>query len=256
MSKLSDQMRRAARAESRPVGFTSVATAPQRTMLVIAETAATAAAKAAENADALLLPDDTSDDAIKAAAKNGVCVGVRLAKGDRARVTALREAGADFVVLTEEASAAALMDEELGYILDVPRELSDTDLRALDALSLEAILAPPVDAAFTIKRSIGLRRFVAFARKPLMLPVDAAIDAADLEALRELNVLLLLTPAAGAAALREKVAALPPRRSRRAAERGVGITSLMLGGRSVEVEEDEEDEEDDEGGRRRMKDEG
>jgi hypothetical protein len=243
MSKLSEQMRRAARAESRPVGFAPVATAPRPTLLVIAETAAAGVAKAAESADALLLPDDAGDDAIKAAAKNGMPVGVRLARGDRARVTALREAGADFVVLTEDAAASALMDEELSYILDVPGEPSDTDLRALDALSLEAILAPPVDAALTIKRSIGLRRFVAFARKPLMLPVDAAIDAADLEALRELNVLLLLTPAAGAAALREKVAALPPRRSRRG-ERAVGVSSLMLGGRTVEVEEEEEEDED------------
>lgn len=243
MSKLSEQMRRAARAESRPVGFTSVATAPRPTLLVIAETAAAGAAKAAASADALLLPDSAGDEAIKAAAKTGVPVGVRLSKGDRARVTALREAGADFVVLTEEASASALMDEDLSYILDVPGEPSDTDLRALDALSLEAILAPPVDAALTIKQSVGLRRFVAFARKPLMLPVDGAIDAADLEALRELNVLLLLTPAAGAAALREKIAALPPRRQRRA-ERAVGVGSLMLGGRTVEVEEDEDDEDD------------
>lgn len=241
MSKLSERMRRAARAESRPVGLVVTATAPQPTMLVIAEVGAKDAAETAGNADAILLDEDAGDAALAEAAKSSLPVGVRLAKGNRERVAALREAGVDFIVLTEESAASALMEEEISYILDVPGEPTETDLRALDALPLEALLAPPVDGGLTIRRSINLRRFVAFARKPLLLPVDSKIDTADLEALRELNVLLLLTPAASAAALREKVAALPPRRNRRT-ERGVGMPSFMFGNTRVE-EPGEDDEE-------------
>jgi hypothetical protein len=242
MSKLSERMRRAARAESRPVGLVVTATAPQPTMLVIAEADAKEAAKAAENADAVLLPESAGDAAIKEASKGAVPVGVRLAKGDRERVAELRAAGIDFIVLTEESAASALMDEEASYILDVPGEPTDTDLRALDALPLEALLAPPVQGPLTIRRSVNLRRFVTFARKPLLLPVNGQIEPADLEALRELNVLLLLTPAADAAGLREKVAALPPRRHRRA-ERGVGMPSFMFANARVEEPEEDEGEE-------------
>jgi hypothetical protein len=242
MSKLSERMRRATRAESRPVGLVVTATAPQPTMLVIAETDAKHAAEAAGNADAILLPDGVGDDAIKEAAKGSVPVGVRLDGGNRERVAALREAGVDFIVLTEESAASSLMDEDVSYIIDVPGDPTDTDLRALDALPLEALLAPAVQGALTIRRSLNLRRFVTFARKPLMLPVDTEIDAADLEALRELNVLLLLTPAAAAAGLREKVTALPPRRNRRT-ERGVGVPSFMFGATRVEEPGEDGEEE-------------
>jgi hypothetical protein len=241
MSKLSERMRRAARAESRPVGLVVTATAPQPTMLVVAEASAKDAAKAAEDADAVLLSEDAGADAVKAAAAGGVPIGVRLPKGDRAQVATLREAGADFFVLSEDAAASALMEEEVSYILEVAGEPTDTDLRALEALQLEAILAPPVDAALTIRRSVGLRRFVAFARKPLMLPVAAEIAAPDLEALRELNVILLLARADAAATVREKVAALPPRRQRRGDGGNVGVPSFFFGNTRTVEEPDEDD---------------
>jgi hypothetical protein len=243
MSKLSERMRRAARPESRPVGLVVTASAPQATMLVVAEAGARDAAKVAESADAVLLSEDAGADAVKAAVAAGIPIGVRLPKGDRGHVAKLREAGADFFVLSEDAAASALMEEEVSYILDVPGDPTDTDLRALETLQLEAILAPPVDAALTIRRSIGLRRFVAFARKPLMLPVSADIAAPELEALRELNVMLLLAPADVAAGLRDKVAGLPPRRQRRGEGGNVGVPSFFFGNTRT-VEEPGEDDHD------------
>ena len=72
MSKLSDRMRRAARAESRPVGLVVTATAPQPSMLVVAEVTAKDAAQAAATADAVLLPEDAGAETIKAASAGGV----------------------------------------------------------------------------------------------------------------------------------------------------------------------------------------
>jgi hypothetical protein len=239
MSKLSDRMRRASRTEARPVGFTTIATAPQPTMLVIAEVSGKDAKGV--QADALLFPDDTPESALKAAAENGTPVGVRLSKGDRDRVAKLHAAGVDFVVLTEDCATSTLMEEDLSYVLEVDGEPTDTDLRALDALPLEALLAPPVDGSLTIRHSIGLRRFVAFARKPLMLPVSAGATAADLEALRELNVLLLLAPAAAAAGLRDAVAALPPRRRRRE-ESAVGVPTTLFSRATLETHDHDEDD--------------
>ena len=241
MSKLSERMRRAARTDARSVGFTPVATAPQPTMLVVVEMSGKDTAASVEGADALLFPDSAPEADLKAAAAGAIPVGVRLTKGDRARVAALKEAGVDFVVLDEESAASALMEEDVCYILQIAGEPSDTDLRALDALPLEGLLAPPVDGALTIRRSINMRRFVAFARKPLMLPVSGEADAADLEALRELNVLLLLAPATAAAGLRERVMALPPRRRREGA--AVGVPTMVLGRPRVEEPDEDDDHE-------------
>jgi hypothetical protein len=247
MSKLTERMRRAARTEARPVGFTTIATVPQPTMLVIADLSAKDATKAADiaadGADALLVPDEAADAVLKATAGSATPVGVRLPRGDHARVAALHEAGADFIVLGEDSAASALMQDDLSFILEVDGEPSDTDLRALDALPVEALLVPAVDGALTIRRSIGLRRFVAFARKPLMLPVGADTEGADLEALRELNVLLVLIPAAAVSGARERIAALPPRRRRRE-ESTVGVPMTIIGQPRVEETDNDDDDHD------------
>lgn len=239
MNKLAERLRRAARTEARPVGFTTVATAPPPTMIVVVDLSdgGVDADLEGSGADAVLLSSDASEAAIRAAAADGATVGVRLAGGDRARVAALREAGVDFVVVGGDTAAAALMEEELGYILQIEGEPTDTDLRTLETLPLDAILGPAVDGALTIRRSLDLRRMVAFTRRPLMLPVAGEMSAADLETLRELNVLLLLAPAEAAAALRGRIGELPPRRRRRE-ESTVGVPRVMMGSaRSPEPEE-------------------
>lgn len=241
MSKLAEQMRRAARTEARPVGFTIAATTARRTMLVVAEVASDAAS-GITTADALLYAESVGDAALKRAAAGPLPVGVRVAKASRERVAALKAAGVDFVVIGDESAAAALMEEGISYILDVPGEPSDTELRTMDSLPVEALLVSSVDGALTIKRSVGLRRFVAFARKPLMMLYAGTPDGAELESLRELNVLLLLAPAASAAALREQVSQLPPRRRRRE-ESTVGVPGLMLGGNHLDDHDLDDDDE-------------
>jgi hypothetical protein len=242
MSKLSDRMRRAGRAESRPVGFTAAATAAQPSMLVVAALAAGETA-GDTTADALLLPEGSTPEAVTAAAAAGAPVGVRAPKADRATVAALREAGADFFVLSDEAAASALTDEDASYILEIDGERTDTELRGLDGLAIEAVLAPAVDGALTIRRTINLRRLVAFTRKPLLLPVDPGMDAGDLEALRDMNVLLLLTPSAGVAQLRERVLAIPPRKRRDRSPVGVPTTLLTRSSMQTPDEDDGGEEE-------------
>jgi len=228
MSQLSDRMRRAARTEARPVGLVAAAKTAQATMLVVADvSAADAAGVTAAAADALLFAEDSAESALTIAAKLGVPIGVRLTSGDRARVAALRAAGADFIVLSEECAASATMDQEMSFILELAAEPSDTDLRALNALPLEGLLAGAVDGLLTIRRSLGLRRITTFVQRPLMLPVSDETSVADLEALRELNVLLLLAPLASAAALKERVLTLPPRRRRRE-ESAVGVPTTLF----------------------------
>ena len=73
-----------------------------------------------------------------------------------------------------------------------------------------------------------------------MLPVRGEYDATELKALRELNVMLLLAPAGAVAGLRERVAALPPRRRRRE-ESAVGVPVALVGRARVEEPGEDED---------------
>lgn len=247
MSKLEDRMRRAARTEPRPVGFIAKPTQAQPTMLIVADcaSAADAAAAATAGADAVLLAAGAKDDEIKTAVATSVPVGVRLPKGDRARVTALCELGVDFLLVGPDAHASVLLEEKLAYLATVESGMSDTDLRTMDTLPLDALLAPSVDGNLTIGQSLSLRRITAFVRRPLALTVTAKVTAADLEALRDLSVMLLLTAPDAVAAVKEQVAALPPRRRR--SQEAVGVPRIMMGGRAMpEPDEDDHDHDHDE----------
>lgn len=233
MSKLSDAMRRVSRRESRPIGF-AVATAQKNpTMLVLARgTAAQAAAIAAAGADAVLLTDAPAAGAAPAA-----LWGSAAALADREAAKALREAGAGFVVFDAATTpASALLEDELGFVMSLALDTAEATLRTIEALPLDALLVTPLSGALTVQRSLDLRRVTAFARKPLLMPVDAAISATDLETLRDNGVIgVVVEGVAAAGALREMVDGLPPRK-RAADGRGASI-ALRATGSSYEVQQ-------------------
>ena len=152
VSKLSDVIRKATRAEaSRRLGFgTAAAPRPAPSLLCLVHLSAGDSHKVAEavsqGADAVIL--DGADpgkvkDQIRKAEK--AVLGVRLrGKADRSAVAAQHEAGADFVVLEPDSAAAeALLEDGLGVVLSLGRDLPDMTLRLLGDLSPDALLAPP-----------------------------------------------------------------------------------------------------------------
>src|SRR3972149_3380744 len=114
--------------------------------------------------------------------------GLRLEEAKRTSVAAAREAGADFVVLDEESSAEAVLEEKTGLVLTVRRDAGDTELRALAGLSLDALDAGPLGEPFTLRRLMELRRVSLLSQTPLLVDVPAGIEASRLEALREAGV--------------------------------------------------------------------
>ncbi len=233
MSKLADLMRRVARQEARPIGFAVTAAQRQPSMLVLARVpVAQAADAAAQGADALILTDGAPGRDL-----SRVLWGSEAPVAGRDDVRALREAGAGFLVFDADTTpAAALLDNDMGYIMRVDPAASDTFLRTVETLPLDGLLVPSLEGALTVRRALDLRRLSTFTRKMLVLGVAPAVDPVDLEALRDSGVIgVVVDGVEGVAALRAKVDALPPRQRPRDG-RGVSV-ALRATGSAYEVEE-------------------
>jgi hypothetical protein len=169
----------------------------------------------------------------------GAISGARIAGLAANEATAYREGGYDFVVFDPNAAAAtALLDEKVGYVLTLPADLTDNDVRTLESFQLDAIDIGAMTAPLTVRRQIDLRRIFAMTRKPLMAAVDAAISVPELQALRETNVIVVCVEGAeNVERLRKTIDALPPRSRRKDAERPVPLVP-----HAAMAEEEEEHE--------------
>lgn len=247
MSEFSRRIRRAMRAEPAPIGFGAATRPPAPTMLVlaVARNADEAAAAASAGADAILL-DGVAQGALVGACKRvqGTPCGARAEQADQKTVAAAREAGVDFLLVEpDRTAAAALLDREVGFVLDLREELTDIQLRTLDGMNIDAIWVGSLDGPLTLRRLMELQRVSGLSRKSLAVLVPGEIEASDLEALRAAGVAVVAVDAAkkGAIeAMKKAVAALPPRSAFRAEERPTALVPRMGIGAAEEEEEEEE----------------
>jgi hypothetical protein len=256
MSKLADQIRRAVRVEGLPLGFVSGKAKPPPSMLLVAflpERWGRSAAESVEaGADALLLTGKPSErdmaEAIEAAGERPC--GVLLPDADAPQLERIHSSGIDFAILDPQAHASALLDEQLGLVLQIRDELTDMQLRVLDALSLDALYVERESGPLTIFRQMELQRIGGLSRKALLVRARADAQQQDLLALREAGVALLgidlreRDGIEGVRHLRAVIDGLPRRRARKRSEErsevrlpGVSSTAAPAGD-----EEDEEDE--------------
>jgi hypothetical protein len=201
MSKLADAIRRNQRVESAPMGFGAARPAVKPSLLV-GSLSSVAAADGARGAGADFVILDSRPRA--------------LSDGD---VKSLREAsgaGLDFLVAEADSTpAAAMLDEDLGYVLALPAKPDEAFLRSLEPFSLEALLLTELPSPLTVGAQIELSRVGVLGRKPVLCQVQSDASSEDLQCLRAAGVVALVTAADGVAALKQTVAALPPRRARR-----------------------------------------
>ena len=242
MSKLSDAIRLAGRPTPAPLGFgfgprTAVAT--PSTMLCVVRLNSNEASKAEDaakkGADALII-DGGDAGKVKDFAKKapGLVLGVRPQKTERDQVAALREAGADFVVLDAESGMAdSLLEEKVGFVLLSHADTDDTRLPLLAELNLDALIPPSPDGALTIERLLELRRVSALGRTPLFVEVSGDVDASRLHALRESGVAGVIVEGSDVGKLgklREVIAALPARGKRREERSEATIPAAAMAG--------------------------
>lgn len=244
MTKLADAIRRSQRIEAAPMGFGAARPATRPTIVAGGLAAASESLQAYKDAgadvvviDARTTPLSEADAKKLAADGQGLVLGVL---GDAANATALREAGFDFIIFSPDSTAAAaLLDEDLGYVLALPEQPGELFLRSLESLSLDAVYLESIPSPLTVARQLELNLLGLLGRKPLMALVPAGISGDDLRCLRAAGAGVVLAAGADAVrALKEAVAALPPRKSRKEEARTV---SLPRG--AVPTDDDEEDDE-------------
>lgn len=218
MSKLAEKIRKAVRIDSQPLGFMSTKAASEPSMLLggLAKDARAASDLAKRGADFVLIARAAPGDAKDA---GGAIAGV-LIEGE-ADAKAYREGGFDFVVFDPDKTAStAVLDDMIGYVMLLPKDASDVDLRAIESFQLDAIDVGEIKGSLTVRRQIELRRIFALTRKPLLAAVPADISVPALQALRDTNVIGAIADSGdGVERLRKTIDALPPRARRKDEDR-------------------------------------
>ncbi len=242
MSKLADKVRKATRLSSQALGFGAVKASSEATMVLagIARDAAGAGELAKRGADVVIVG---IAGAPGAAAKpgDGTVAGAWIAGRADNESSSYREAGFDFVVFGVDSAATSLLDENVGYVIALPEDLSDNELRTLEAFQLDAVYVGEIDGAMTVRRQIGLRRIYATTRKPLMATVSTSISPAELQALRDTNVIVVAIEGAdNVEKLRKMIDALPVRvRRKDGDDRPTPLVPRTIGGEEHDHGDDE-----------------
>ena len=105
-------------------------------------------------------------------------------------VSAMVEAGADFVSLTGLTSALnALRDEDVGRLLVVPVDLKEEHAHSLEVMPLDAVVyADAVASPLSLEVLMHLATARCEIGRPFLLPVHGALTAWELECLREIGI--------------------------------------------------------------------
>lgn len=218
LSKLSEKIRRATRLQSAALGFGAAKAAQEPTMVLVARTAdAGAAAELARRGADVVIVDLTGIAGAPPKAAANAVAGAQITAKAEGQSTACKQAGYDFVVFDPDTAAAtALLDEDIGYVVALPEGLGDPELRTFEGLQLDAIDVGRIEGSLTVRRQLDLRRIFGMTRKPLIATIDADVSVAELQAIRDTNVVAVVaqTPEA-VERLRETIDSLPERRRRK-----------------------------------------
>jgi len=258
MSKLANKIRKTTRVEPAPLGFGVAAARPRPPSLLLmvhgpASSVRPPADLAKSGLDALLLSLNPEKEAAEAAhwgkAADELPCGLRVPSAASETVAALKQTGIDFLAFeAESASANALLDTEMGYVLVLSGDPSDTLLRAMADFSLDALWLADWHGHLTLRSQLELRRIYLLARTPLLVPVRADIGAGDLECLRDVGVVGVAVDGHEhnvwdrLPALRQAIDSLPPPRLRRREERPEAVLPVSVRAPSSAEEEEEEEE--------------
>lgn len=254
MSKLRDRIRDISRRRPQAFGFAAMRNTEatsSRQVLVVAEVDSPAAAgtAVAAGADVVAFTGALSHLAEVVSASGHAVVGARVDAATAQDVAAIREAGAHFLVCTDdETEAAALLDQNVGYVMVAPLStptpaFSDSDhdarLRSFRALDLDGVLVHALPQTMTVRQQLQARRLGDLARKPMFVAVNSAVSAATLELWRDAGVVAVIGDASLVGDLAAAADAVPaPRRS--ASDRADAIVPASSS--SSRADDDEDDD--------------
>ena len=260
MSLLIDALKKVDRAASQPIGFrTARTTDSEPRILLIASLEPGAISQMADNitnADAILLCSAKSRLTVKSIQETvsslpDIPWGLFLEDIGAGKASILIEAGCDFVILAANSPVTITpQDEKIGIIIQVESTLDDSSLRAINNLTVDAIVAADVyqgNVSMSWHQLINVQRLANLLTKPLLVTVPLGITDSELKAIWEAGVDGVIvdvdtSKSQGLQELRGIIGKLPPRSARK---RDKAEALLPYSG-SVKEPEPEEDYEEDE----------
>ncbi|MEO9254073.1 MAG: hypothetical protein ABI305_00915 [Tepidiformaceae bacterium] len=254
MSQLQKKMSRTQRREGPHIGFGTVVRESPRAMLLAALVSDEAGGKRAfeAGADVVLLRAKDASAAtpiVEKLAVDKATVGVWVNSLEEDAAKALAKAGCDFVVSTLEGTASAAVDtERMGQIVMASDATSDTTLRALGPLGLDALFVERPAGAMTLAQQLDLVRIASFASTTLVVTIDPSATVSDLRVLRDSGAGVVVAPDGATVeqlkSLIESLIAVPaPHKGKAADGREMAIVP-SLGSHGHDEEEDDDDDDD------------
>ena len=245
MSKLVEKLGQASQGSPQPLGFRGTASAATQKgrsvalIVAVAEGDAAAAPDDKASVDAVLLANAESQ-AVDALGEStwGAC----LNKGTEEELTRLKDMGCDFLVFEPAtAPSSVLGEEELGKIVEIEPGTADGMLRAIDKLSIDAVLVGG-DPTPSVHRLMVCQHLANLVKKPLIARVPLDVSTEALQELRETGisgVVVTLSPRdrKGLPRLRQAIDSLPATKKRRKEKVEAVLPSL---GHEATVEEEED----------------
>lgn len=108
----------------------------------------------------------------------------------RGGIEPIKKAGGDFVVFPAEKTPLAVLQSEVGIILEVDSTLAEGLLRAVNELPIDAVLiaAEKEGGQLTWQHLMLFRRFADLLNKPLLVSTPAKVTSDELQALWDAGV--------------------------------------------------------------------
>jgi hypothetical protein len=214
MSKFIDSLKKMSEGTLQPMGFgrarTEAARPRMRLVALLEGAAAAVAADAYASADAAIVPVKDMESAKSLitglSGKTSAPVGINVPDSVKAEqidgflAAAGTDTVVDFLVFRLGAPVNGLAETKLGKILEVDLDISDSFLRALNSLAVDAVMIRQAGAGLTWQDLMAIQRVAAATSKPVILAVQSGIGKAELQALWNAGIDAVVVTSSGAGA--------------------------------------------------------
>ena len=200
MSRFIDKLKRVSQAVPQPMGFGAKSVQEKPKILTIASLAqadVNGLVDYTAGADAGLLHISNLSSGVKTLQKMRQIVpdipwGGWLRDVDWERREQMVKVDCDFLIFpAANTSLAILQNDEVGKILEVEASLSESLLKAVDELPVDAVLLavePGEDNFLTWRHLMLFQRFAGLLAKPLLVSIPSSVTASELQTLWEVGV--------------------------------------------------------------------
>lgn len=253
MSKLVSRIEKISRGSPAPIGFGASSRAAQTPAMALicvlsGNSPEDAKCLADLDADGALITDANSTEELSSLteALGSTAWGAKVGDLNGETADGLIQQGCDFFLVdADSVTVEAAKDDRAAFILSLPEGANDGFLRALEDLPITAAFTSLAsDGPLTLQRLIDVGSLRTMFDKYLLVQVNPALSARELEGLRDMGVDALVVDVAAASedslkALKEGLLKLPRQRKPRSEKTSAVLPSGLSGGNAHSDHEEE-----------------